>query len=223
MHLPNEDRARVSAAVAAAELGTDGEIVTIMAHQSDGYSDVALHWAVLGTFLVGAVFAWQAPWVERLHLIAASGWQDRVPVSGLLTTLLLLMAAAFVLMRVALGSMAVRLALTPGFIETQRVRARALALFRTAAEQRTAGATGVLIYVSLAERRAELIADQAIHERVDPALWGAAMAALVAGMRDGRAADGLVAAIGQVGVVLAEHFPKSDGNPNELPDRLIEL
>lgn len=223
MHLSNEDRARVSAAVTAAELGTDGEIVTIMAHQSDGYSDVALHWAVLGTFLVGAVFAWQAPWVEQLHLIAASGWQARVPVSGLLTTLLLVMAATFLLIRLAMMSMAVRLALTPGMIEAQRVRARALALFRTAAEQRTAGATGVLIYVSLAERRAELIADSAIHDRVDSALWAEAMAALVAGMREGRAADGLIAAVERVGAVLAEHFPKSAGNPDELPDRLIEL
>lgn len=223
MHLTAQDRARISDAVTTAEQATSGEIVTILARQSDGYSDVALHWAVLGTFLVGALFAWRADWVEALYLVAGNGWGDRVPVSGLLTMLLLVMALAFAAIRLALTSMAVRLMLTPGAIEQVRVRARALALFRTAAEQRTMGATGVLLYVSLAERRAELIADAAIHDRVDPALWGDAMAALVAAMRDGRPADGLVSAIQLVGAVLATHFPPGTDNPNELPDRLIEL
>ena len=84
-------------------------------------------------------------------------------------------------------------------------------------------ATGVLLYLSLAEHRAEIIADVGIHERVSPDVWGHAMAALIAGVKDGRAGEGMAAAVEEIGVVLAEHFPRSGSNPNELPDRLIEL
>jgi len=49
------------------------------------------------------------------------------------------------------------------------------------------------------------------------------MASLLEHVREGRAGDGIVAAIEQVGVVLAEHFPRSEGDTNEIPDKLIEL
>ena len=77
--------------------------------------------------------------------------------------------------------------------------------------------------LSLAERRAEIVADRAILSRVEPAEWGAAMAALVDAVRDDRAGDGMVAAIERIGQVLARHFPHTGTDPNELPDRLIEL
>jgi putative membrane protein len=85
--------------------------------------------------------------------------------------------------------------------------------------------TGVLIFVSLAERYAEIIADAGINEKVTPEVWENAVSALTAGIRQGRVGDGLVAAIAQCGAVLAEHFPLPDGsvNPNELPDKLIEI
>jgi putative membrane protein len=49
------------------------------------------------------------------------------------------------------------------------------------------------------------------------------MTALIADVREGRPGDGIVAAIERVGVVLAEHFPRSAGDTNEIPDKLIEL
>jgi putative membrane protein len=104
-----------------------------------------------------------------------------------------------------------------------RVRRQAIGLFRTAAEKRTKAKTGVLLYLSLEEHRAELIADEAIHSKVAPETWGEAMAALVGAVREGRPGDGMAEAVRQVGAVLAEHFPKSQADQNELPDRLIEL
>jgi putative membrane protein len=49
------------------------------------------------------------------------------------------------------------------------------------------------------------------------------MTALLVEVRAGRPADGLVAAIERVGGVLAEHFPRSATDRNEIPDKLIEL
>ena len=94
---------------------------------------------------------------------------------------------------------------------------------KVGAERRTAARIGVLIYLSLAERRAEIVADDAIHAEVAAERWGEAMAALVAEVRDGRPGDGMAAAVAQIGAVLAEHFPQDRGRRNELPDRLIEL
>jgi putative membrane protein len=75
----------------------------------------------------------------------------------------------------------------------------------------------------MAERRAEIVADQAILKVTDEHTWGEAMAALLLDVREGRPGDGICAAIGQVGAVLAEHFPRSAVDTNEIPDKLIEL
>jgi putative membrane protein len=119
--------------------------------------------------------------------------------------------------------MPLRLALTPGATKHRRVRRRAVAVFKAAAERRTVGRTGVLIYLSMAERRAEIVADEAILKLTDDQTWGEAMAALLEQVRKGRPGDGICAAIGQVGVVLAEHFPRFEDDRNEIPDKLIEL
>ena len=73
------------------------------------------------------------------------------------------------------------------------------------------------------EHRAEIVADDAIVEKVEPAIWGDAMVALIDLVRAGKPGEGMAEAVKQMGVVLTEHFPKSEGNDNELPDRLIEL
>ena len=116
-----------------------------------------------------------------------------------------------------------RLWLTPAPIRHGRVHARALMAFRIGAERRTTGRTGVLIYLSLAEQRAEIIADEAISRHVPADVWGAALAAMLVELRAERMADGLVAAVEAVGRVLAEHFPRAENDVNELPDRLIEV
>jgi putative membrane protein len=96
-------------------------------------------------------------------------------------------------------------------------------VFKAAAERRTVGRTGVLIYLSMGERRAEIVADEAILKVTDAHVWGGAMEALLAEVRAGRPAEGIVAAIAQVGEVLHEHFPRSATDINEIPDKLIEL
>lgn len=222
MRLTEADRARVTDAVTQAESATDGEIVTVVAGRSDAYHDVALHWAVLAMLLVLALLAWQPAPAVWLHARLIDAWSDPSP-HWTLTVALVLMAVTFLAVRVLLALDALRMLLTPGATKTRRVHARALTLFRTSAEHRTRAATGVLLYLSLAEHRAEIIADASIHSRVKPEVWGEAMAALVAAVKDGRPADGMAAAVAQIGAVLAEHFPRSEGDTNELPDRLIVL
>jgi putative membrane protein len=222
MRLSEADHAAVSAAVAAAEALSDGEIVTIVAGRSDAYHDVALHWAVLAMLGMLALLA-AFPRIAERGWALVDPWATRSPTGGLLAAALVLVAATFLLMRLLLAWMPLRLALTPGATEARRVRRRAVELFRAAAEHRTRARTGVLLYLSLAERRAEIVADQAIDARVAPEVWGEAMAVLLAATRDGRPGAGMAAAVERIGAVLAEHFPRTAGDANELPDRLVEL
>jgi len=223
MRLTEADHARVTAAVAEAERSTDGEIVTVVARQSDAFHDVALHWAVLAMLLVLTLFAVWPQAVEWLYGWGGDAWTTAVPLRALFTIALIAVAATFLLVRLLLAATPLRMALTPPATKARRVRRRAVELFRASAEQRTRARTGVLLYLSLDERRAEIVADEAIHSKVAPETWGEAMAALVEAVREGRPGEGMAAAVTRIGAVLAKHFPRSEDDVNELPDRLIEL
>jgi len=216
------DRIRIGAAVTAAEANSDGEIVTVVSGQSDSYNDVVLHWAVLVLFLAVAVAAAIPGRLILLLDVVAGGWDTWTP-GELIAILLVVLAVKFLIARWIFGLRPIRLALTPPGTKARRVRRRGLLLFRLATENRTRAKTGVLLYLSLAEHRAEIIADAAINAKVTPETWGEAMAALIEAVKDGRPGDGMVASIGKIGQVLAEHFPRSPDDTNELPDRLILL
>ncbi|MEO7786235.1 MAG: hypothetical protein ABIR77_00210 [Sphingomicrobium sp.] len=222
MKLTPEDRARVGAAVAAAEGNSNGEILTIATDLSDKYHDVGLHWALVALLAVLAAGAAWPPLIEAVARLASGGWHEP-SLRELLTTLMLLAAIKFVSVLLILKWMPLRLLLTPGATKSRRVRRRAVELFRVGASQKTIGRTGILVYLSIGERRAEIVADEAILAVTTPETWAGAMDALIAGVKDGRPADGIVAAVALIGAVLAEHFPKSDTDTNEIPDALIEL
>ena len=216
------DHAKVSAAIAAAEGGTDGEVIAIITERSDSYHDVGLHYAVAVLFLVIASFA---AWPDQLEAwwTRLMGWTAPPGVQELLLLLLGFALFKFLVVLFAMRWMPLRLALTPGATKTRRVRRRAVMLFKAAAERRTVGRTGVLIYLSMGEHRAEIIGDDAITAVTTPETWGEAMVALLTEVKAGRPADGIAAAVGLIGAVLAEHFPKDGGDTNEIPDKLIEL
>lgn len=213
----------VTDAVAAVEQHTDGEIVTVIAGQSDDYRETPIYWAVAAMFLVLACIAVFPDWFEGLLATFTGGWQHVYTPGEYLTLIMLLLAATFGAVRLIAGWRPLRLALTPPAVKQMRVRARAISLFKVSAEKRTMGLTGVLIYLSMAEHRAEIVADSAISAKVTPDVWGEAMADMIVELRAGRPGAGMAAAVRDVGKVLAEHFPKTGDNPNELPDRLIEL
>jgi putative membrane protein len=217
------DHALVTEAVAKAERSSDGEIVTIVAPRSDAYHDVGLHYAVLAMLLVPTAAALvPQSWIDW-GLALVFGWNASLSFRLLMLLLVLKMAIVFLIVRFAFAWMPLRMALTPGSAKTRRVRRRAVELFRAGTERRTKGRTGILLYLSLLEHRAEIVADEAIHGRVEPDEWGEAMAALVDGVKAGRAGEGMALAVGKIGEVLAQCLPPTLDNPNELPDRLIEL
>ena len=221
--LSEADHQKVSAAVTAAEGGSSGEIVVVATPISDPYHDVALHWALVPLFAVLAWAAWRPTALTWWYGFLFGGWRPDPTLSQLLTLLMLFAAVKFTVALLILKWMPLRLFLTPAATKHRRVRRRAVAIFQAAAARRTTGRTGILIYLSLAEHRAEIIADEAILKVTDEHTWGEAMTALLTYVRQDAIGDGIVAAVQRVGVVLSEHFPRSATDSNEIPDELIEL
>ena len=221
--LTEADHAAVSAAVSAAEGHSAGEIVTVMAERSDSYHDVALLWSALAGLLALAALAIAPQLYLGLIDRITGAWQSDWHPGQLFALALFAASIMFLGMWLLQLWAPLRLALVPAPLKHARVRTRAVTSFKIGTERRTHGRTGVLIYLSLAERRAEIVADDAIASKVSPEVWGAAMATLIGEIRNGRAAAGLIGAVTQVGAVLAEHFPRADDDINELPDRLIEV
>ena len=222
MHIGTDDHVRLSNAVRAAEDGTAGEIVTIIADRSDAYHDVGLHYAILAMLFDPVVFAAFPACPDAILNLITSGWGER-EVSALYVLLFFLMASVFLIVRYTLAIMPLRLALTPRATRRRRVRRRAIDLFKVGTEKRTTGRTGILIYLSMGEHMAEIVADEAIYTRVPDTEWGDAMAAMIEQVAAGRVTDGMIAAVERVGGLLSAHLPRAADDKNELCDRVIEL
>jgi len=220
--LKPEDHALFAQAIREAEARTDGEISAVIAPESDSYADVTLYWALLLALLPLAVFA-TFPGLLHWAVTLIDPWAGEPSLRLIATFLLLKTAGAFVVGWLIFRLPGVKLALTPDATKARRVRRRAIMLFQVGTERRTATRTGVLVYLSLAEHRAEIVADESIQSKIGGEEWGEAMLALLDGVRNGRPGDGIAGAIGKIGDVLAQHFPYTGTDPNELPDRLIQL
>jgi putative membrane protein len=221
--LSQADHAEVSAAIAAAELQTDGEIVTIVTAQSDPYRDVTLHYALLLMLVVPVKLALlPQSWIDWASSLVL-GWNAEWTRGELMLAITIMLILAFLLGRWLFSLRPVLMALTPKGTKARRVRRQAISHFRTACEGKTRGKTGILIYLSLLEHRAEIVADQAINDRVRAEEWGEAMALLVREAGQRRIGHGMALAVAKVGAVLAEHLPRSADDTNELEDRLVEL
>ena len=222
-HVDDSDHKIVTDAVASAERHTSGEIVTIVTDLSDHYSDVGIAWATAFAFLALATMA-TFPVFYRDNLSRfTGGWEHQYSAGEYLALVFTVMAVTWIAVWLLMKWMPLRMKLTPRNIRQARVRARAISMFKVGTESKTVGRTGVLLYLSMKEHRAEIVADEAIAKKVDPAVWGDAMIAMLDHVKAGRTGEGMAEAVRQMGVVLAEHFPKGTENPNELPDRLIEL
>lgn len=222
-YLSEEQHEIVSSAVGEAEQATSGEILTVLADRSDGYSDVVQLWSAALAFTMMSLFAafprpfmdiWDGFW---------GGWGREWSTGELASMTIGLGMLTFIITSLLFLWDPLRFALIPAPVKTSRVHDQAVKHFKVGAERRTHGRTGVLIYLSMREHRAEIVADEPIAEKVSAEVWGEAMGDMLAEIKRGNIAEGMAVGVRDVGFVLAEHFPKGDHDENELPDRLIEV
>lgn len=199
----DQERARISAAIAAAENNTSGEIVAVVTEASSSYTYVPFLWAALAALIV--------PW-PLIHFT----W---MPVQWIY----LIQLVVFLALIAVLWPRRLRTALVPRSVRNSHVHRRATEQFLAQNLHTTTGRTGVLIFVSVAERHAVVLADHGIDSRVPTGTWQQTVDALTREIAVGHAANGFVQAIEWVGHHLSEHFPPGTRDPNELPNHLIVL
>ncbi|MGB7406855.1 MAG: TPM domain-containing protein [Pacificimonas sp.] len=222
MSLSTSDHDLVSAAIADAETRTSGEIFCVFTEAADSHDVVPLAWAALIALVVPPFLLWfgilDPDWlVGGWSAGDAAGLDEFVSLHAM--TSALLFAITWLIVRVD----AVKYRLAPASLRQVAVHRAAMESFLSHGIHLTDGRTGVLLFLSRHDRHAEVIADEGIYERVDETVWAEATAQLVDHARRQDIAGGFVAAVATCGTVLAEHFPPGSSNPNELPDRLIEV
>jgi putative membrane protein len=202
------DLTRIRDSVRAAELRTRGEIVPMIVPASARYREAEHRAAALLAFAVLAVISvgiYGGEWTTT-H----PGWV----IAGVLGAYV----AGTIIGRAPL---AIRVLVSDARM-AEKVRLRARAAFYEQGLHRTREGTGVLIFLSLLERRVQVLADEAINRRVSEATWSGIVDTVVEGVKRGHAADALCRAITTCGDTLAEHFPARPGdNPNELGDEAV--
>lgn len=203
------DHQRIATAISAAEAETAGEIYCVVAHRSDGYFFAAAFTVTVGVLLVSLATAF-----------ALEHWWVAVRLPHFVIVQLLAVAAACALLWWAPG---LRIRLVPRRLLWRAAHANALGQFYARNIHLTTARTGVLIFVSLAERYAEVVADAGINAKVPQHAWDGIVRDLIEQARENRLADGFVSAIATVGALLSEHFPVSSDDVNELDDHLVEI
>lgn len=222
-YLNAEQHKIVSNAVGEAELTTSGEIVTVLADRSDGYTDVALWWAAGLSFTAMSLFAALPQPFLNVWDALIGGWSHEWTTGELASMTIGLGLLTFVIALAAQQWQPLKFFLIPNPVKTARAHDQAIKHFKVGAERRTTGATGVLIYLSMREHRAEIVADDSIAEKVNAEVWGEAMGDMIVRIKRGQIAEGMAAGVRDVGFVLSQHFPRGEDDENELPDRLIEV
>jgi len=197
------DQRRIADAISEAERTTSGEIVAVIAPESATYYYVPFLWAALIALAVPWPFVFWTWWpIQHIYVLQ------------------LAVFAAFVAL---LMPSPIRLALVPRSVKHTRAHRRAVEQFMVQNLHTTVGHTGVLIFVSVAERFAEVIADRAIHEKVPETVWQAIVADLTEHIGKGQAGEGFVRAIKSAGEQLARHFPPEGRHDKGLSNHLIVL
>jgi putative membrane protein len=197
------EKAEVEAAIGEAEKRTSGEIVAVIARASGTYEYVPWLWSALGALLAPfPLIFWTWLPEEQVYLIQLG---------------------VFAALAAALHHEPLRLMLVPRSVMRARAHKRAMAQFFAQNIYTTPGHTGVLLFVSVAERYAEIVTDAGIGAKVPAEEWKEIVAGLTAEIGKGNAAKGMVQAVLRVGDHLAAHFPAPEDKVNALPNHLVML
>jgi putative membrane protein len=202
MVLSSDEQHRIGAAINAAEEKTAGEIVCVLARAASDYLSYATAWSALLALMI--------PWI-------LVGLTD-LSVRQILLAQIILFTSLFVVT----STTALRFWLVPRRIRRAQAHRAAMEQFIIRGMAKKENRAGILIFVSLAEHYARIVADDGIAEKVAQEVWQEAIDALLAEVKEGRIADGFIAAVETCGGVLAEHFPPG-GPKDDLPDRIYVI
>ncbi|WP_327438736.1 TPM domain-containing protein [Pseudomonas donghuensis] len=201
--LTEHQQRQVAEAIARVERHTDAELVTVLASRADDYAYIPLLWASLLALVVPGI----------IHYL--SGWMS---VHSLLIVQWLTFIALCLLFRIP----ALTTRLIPRSVRHWRAANLARRQFLEQNLHHTVGGTGMLIFVSEAERYVEILVDEGISRRLDNQVWEAIVRRFTEQVRQGQTLQGFVSCIEACGELLSTHVPLTHER-NELPNRLVVL
>ena len=204
--LGSDGAQRIETAIAEAESHTSGEIVPILVRRSSTVGHVPL---VSFTLLLLCVFLFDLP--THLAELGGPNWLWLGACWGLAG------GVALSLSRLD----AVERLLTPRPDQMQQVDQRAEIEFYELEMSQTQDRTGILLFVSLMEHRAVVLADHSIAEKLDAEIWQELVDLMIQGVKRGDLAEGMAQAIRRCGELLSPHFPIAADDTNELRDHLV--
>lgn len=216
--LTADDKKRINDAVAAAESKTSAEIVPVVAAVSGRYDrpeDIVGLWV--------AVLALAVTWYFLPEHARPGDW-GAMPAWAHLLLLALSVVVGFIVGAV-LGAHVnpLRHLFTPSQQMRDEVLLRSRQVFFDSRVHHTAGRTGILIYVSLFERMAAVLADDAVVEKLGQATLDEMRDHLTASLSRQSLAAAISGAIVATAPKLADVLPRAEGDVNELPDALVFL
>lgn len=216
----HDQRQRITSAVALAESRTACEIVPVVATSSGRYDraeDLVGLWLVIAQAVLGA--SWY-----RSTTFESGSWSLVSPQFMWLCVYVLAMAAAFLSGAILASRIGwLRRLFTPARQIREEVAARARQVFFDQRVHHTAGATGVLIYVSLMERTATVLASQPVTDALGAEFVDALCRQLIDGLRAGDPTAAFCHVVQSAGERLAGPFPRSNHDVDELPDVLVTI
>ncbi len=225
----DEDKKKVESAIREAESGTSGEIVAMVVERSDSYRDVDV---IISMIIASLISLYPAEVAFRVSadllpkLLPAFSWSSAIPDGARFFTGLFAFILGTIILHIPFRAIISRMESLKGrFIPARRkdaeVSERAMKAFYDRNLNATRDATGVLFLVSLLERRVHVLADHGIYRKVTQQKLDSFAAGIANGMKEGRGADALSAAIREAGTELAKHFPRKSDDTNELSDSLV--
>ncbi len=214
--LSEQEQQRISAAVAEAEKHTSGEIVPVVIRESSDYAVYELVFALISGFIYHSVLL--VFYKEVSQMISSLFWLAPewyvTAFYGISTVLVIGLVYFFSNVPV------IDRLIIPGKVRRDAVRKRALLYFAESGLTGTRDRTGILIFVSLLEKRVEVLGDMGINEKISQAEWDSIAGSLAGRIGQGELAEGFCDAIHQCGKKLSEYFPVKPDDANELPNRV---
>ncbi len=214
--LNNDEKLTLAEQIKAAESQTSGEIVTVIAGQSDGYRYIPLLWAALIALSIPG-------WYFLYQTLLATEWVYPGESISALAQIYPLQVLVFLGFGMLLQIPRIGLWFVPKAVKKQRAARHAREQFFLQNLHLTKQHTGLLIFVSVAEHYVEIIVDSSIAAVVDDKEWADTVQEFIDQIHRGDIATGFANTVAHCGDVLHKHFPAEHGRPDELPNHLIEI
>ncbi|MBI9099061.1 MAG: TPM domain-containing protein [Spirochaetaceae bacterium] len=212
--LSPKDNERIKDAVREAESKTSGEIVTAIINESSDYAFYELLASIVGGFLYYTICLIFYSDISGLLQNMFWSYSDIFPTLFIGITTVLVIGLLYLISNIN----GVDRLIVPSKVISRKVNRRALLFFGESGLFNTRDRTGVLLFISLREKRVELLADSGINDKVKQEDWAEIVNNLISRLKENRMVDGLVEAVNSCGEMLVENFPIKPDDENELSD-----